>query len=556
MLTGNVLDNDFDPENDNLLVDSAIEVNGNTVSIGQTTNLDSGGEFTLNDDGTYTYNPADTFVGTEVVNYTQCDDNNPQACDEATLYLTITRFLIPDISLDKSLYEGTDAGARCDTDGVNRLVLVDAVQGFRSIVYCFEVTNTGETVLGQLELEDQILGITEADMTIASGSLPLAPGESATYTYTTLTNTSIDNTATVTGYVTDSNGNIQTINCNLVQFDQQPSTTCPVTSTDEDAILIYVFDPPFGIKIGTYQGNSIIRWTQVWINDSTEDANNVVIGDEVPVGMSFAGNLDCEALGSSVILTCEYLEPSTQFPRGFVRVTGNIASDPGGTTQDDSDNEILISFDALALAPLNGQTYENQSFLEYDPDEDGIVDFVVGTYDPTTVDNNVITRVSVPFPTIIRTGGLSYLIPIGVIFILILILYSSLRKDTEEPELAGAQSPKKPKAPTKDADKHSSYLALVSTVKTVQSTLNRWRTHNLKPRQKIKISDWAEHYVDDFDQSTLKKTKPEVKKPKKKSSKAKPKSKTKKKVSKKSTKKKKSKPKTTNKKASKTSKKK
>jgi uncharacterized repeat protein (TIGR01451 family) len=506
VLTGNVLDNDFDPENNTLAVNSAIEISGNLVTIGTPTTLDSGGDFTLNGDGTYSYNPADTFVGTEVVNYTQCDNNNPQACDEATLYLTITRFLVPDITLDKTLYEGTDNGARCETDGVNRLVLVDAVQSLRSIVYCFDVTNTGETYLGQLELDDQILGITEVDMTIAQGSVPLAPGESATYTYTTLTNTSINNTATVTGYVTNQNGDIQNINCNLVPFDQQPSTTCPVSSTDEDAVLIYVFDPPFGIKIGQYQGNSIIRWTQVWINDATEAANNVIIGDEPPVGMSYAGNLDCEGLGASVVLTCEFLEPSTQFPRGFVRVTANIEPDPGGTSLEDTNNAVTIAFDSLALAPLNGQTYENQSFLEYDPDEDGIPDFIIGTYDPTTVDNDEITRVTVPVLQIVRTGGQAMLVPIGIILIVIAILLSTWKKDDTEQEFAGLSKPNKPTRRQSPKGSQAIQVSGIKPSKMVQSvtrTLEKWRTHNLKHRDKIKLYDSKEYYFDDFDQSTL-----------------------------------------------------
>ncbi len=87
--SGNVLANDTDPENDGQSVSYALAATGDTIRIGMLVTLPSGGEFTLNADGTYAYQPAAGFVGTEVIPYTIADDNAvTPATSAATLYLT------------------------------------------------------------------------------------------------------------------------------------------------------------------------------------------------------------------------------------------------------------------------------------------------------------------------------------------------------------------------------------------------------------------------------------------------------------------------------------
>ena len=83
-INGNVLDNDTDPEGDNQMV--------NTVPVVAPTN----GILVLNADGTFEYTPNPDFVGTDSFVYSVCDDGTPQACDQATVYLTIGKELIPD----------------------------------------------------------------------------------------------------------------------------------------------------------------------------------------------------------------------------------------------------------------------------------------------------------------------------------------------------------------------------------------------------------------------------------------------------------------------------
>jgi len=78
-ITGNVLDNDTDPESNNQTVDV-------TVSPG---NGPSNGTVALNADGTFTYTPGAGFEGTDSFVYEIFDNGNPVAIDVATVYISI-----------------------------------------------------------------------------------------------------------------------------------------------------------------------------------------------------------------------------------------------------------------------------------------------------------------------------------------------------------------------------------------------------------------------------------------------------------------------------------
>ncbi|WP_343328850.1 cadherin-like domain-containing protein [Polaribacter staleyi] len=87
-MNGNVLDNDFDPEGDLHKVTGAT-IDGININPNILTNIPDVGDLTLNENGTYTFTPITGFVGTIPITYTKCDTGvTPQACDEATLYLT------------------------------------------------------------------------------------------------------------------------------------------------------------------------------------------------------------------------------------------------------------------------------------------------------------------------------------------------------------------------------------------------------------------------------------------------------------------------------------
>jgi hypothetical protein len=83
-VSGNVLDNDGDPEGDELTVTA------------KTDSIAGKGLLVLNSNGTYTFTPNSSFVGTVEFVYQVCDDALPiQACASATLYFTVSPIVNP-----------------------------------------------------------------------------------------------------------------------------------------------------------------------------------------------------------------------------------------------------------------------------------------------------------------------------------------------------------------------------------------------------------------------------------------------------------------------------
>lgn len=89
-LTGNVLENDNDPEgNTQTLTSVTIDGVRTPITSNKDITISSKGKLTMSPDGSYTFVPEKDFMGTIVVAQTVCDNGTPQACDIATLYLTI-----------------------------------------------------------------------------------------------------------------------------------------------------------------------------------------------------------------------------------------------------------------------------------------------------------------------------------------------------------------------------------------------------------------------------------------------------------------------------------
>ena len=86
-ISGDVSTNDNDPEGDNMTF--------TTTPITSPAN----GSVVINTDGTFTYTPTTDFTGPDQFTYRVCDDGTPQACDTATVYLTITEGGFPPVIL-------------------------------------------------------------------------------------------------------------------------------------------------------------------------------------------------------------------------------------------------------------------------------------------------------------------------------------------------------------------------------------------------------------------------------------------------------------------------
>jgi Domain of unknown function DUF11/Bacterial Ig domain/GEVED domain len=353
--------------NDNVPPGSAItQINGVTPVVGTSIPVPNG-TATLNSDGTITFTPNLGYVGPVIFPYevTTPAGKKLVAKVEATVSGTAK------VVIDKKVYKNHDLGASCST-GVDELVIVEKVQSLKPVTWCFTVTNTGDTYLNNITIADPTLSITQAQMTLVLGSTLLAPGASQLYFYEMQTDTSIDNDAFVTAKVVDSTG----VTLGL------PDTTA---NDPSGAKIIYVFDPPFGVKTGTYLGNDIVRWTMVWINDSSAIASGVTITDEPPLGTTYNGNLVCTPRGLTTVTSCTYNSPSVGFPRGQIVVTGTIHPNPGV-----SDLSPLISTNALEIAfdnlvPSTAGEVSNQGVLTWNPNNDPDGGFNVRTRSPNGV---------------------------------------------------------------------------------------------------------------------------------------------------------------------------
>jgi large repetitive protein len=76
-INGNASSNDYDPNVGQLLSYAAISVPAN-------------GTVTMNPDGSFSYAPSATFVGTDKFLYKICDNGSPVLCDTATIYISVT----------------------------------------------------------------------------------------------------------------------------------------------------------------------------------------------------------------------------------------------------------------------------------------------------------------------------------------------------------------------------------------------------------------------------------------------------------------------------------
>ncbi|MEP3308339.1 MAG: Ig-like domain-containing protein, partial [Gilvibacter sp.] len=133
-ITGNILDNDNDPEGDDQAVDTTV------TPISGPTN----GTVIVNADGTFTYTPNAGYIGPDQFVYSVCDNGTPSVCDQATVYLLVRQTPAPAIAIVKQ-------GVFVDVDGD------DCAQEEETIAYTFTVTNQGNVPLGTIMVTDPLL---------------------------------------------------------------------------------------------------------------------------------------------------------------------------------------------------------------------------------------------------------------------------------------------------------------------------------------------------------------------------------------------------------------
>ncbi|MGC3979508.1 MAG: Ig-like domain-containing protein [Paludibacteraceae bacterium] len=98
LMSGNILTNDSHDLAGNTISVTSLKSYDNTGTLQSSSvgtqnvytndGTKSAGTLVVGSDGSYTFTPANGFIGTAQIIYTVCDNGSPVACDQATLYLT------------------------------------------------------------------------------------------------------------------------------------------------------------------------------------------------------------------------------------------------------------------------------------------------------------------------------------------------------------------------------------------------------------------------------------------------------------------------------------
>ena len=231
--TGNVLDNDTDPNNDPLTV---TEIDGVAVTSGApaVVTTPNGGTVEIFENGSYFYTPANDFIGTESVIYTISDGNG--GTDTATLILSVNDN--PPVAQDDINATETDIPVSgnvltndTDPNPNDDLMVVDPSTGLAAAGAVTITTTSGGTVVVNPD--------GSYEYTPASGF----SGED-TFEYTVADENGNTDTATVSIEVRDLNGPIDPSDPSTIDNAPPIATDDEFTSlADVPLSLIHISEP-------------------------------------------------------------------------------------------------------------------------------------------------------------------------------------------------------------------------------------------------------------------------------------------------------------------------
>ena len=199
------------------------DLEGDTQTVTTTTLTNAGqGTVVFNTNGTYTFTPEPSFVGTTTFTYTVCDNGTPIACDTATLTIEV----LPVVDGDNTVTAVDDTAT---TEGTNPVIIVVLANDFDMEGDTFTITTVSTPTNGTATLNP--------DGTITYTPNAGFEGQD-TFTYTICDNGTPQacDSATVTVYVNPANStnevvanddafntNIDTpINGNVILNDTDP----------------------------------------------------------------------------------------------------------------------------------------------------------------------------------------------------------------------------------------------------------------------------------------------------------------------------------------------
>ncbi|CCJ57889.1 putative hemolysin [Bordetella bronchiseptica MO149] len=252
-----VLKNDTDPDNDDLHVSA---VNGQPGNVGAAIAGDNGGTFTLNADGTYSFNPGNAFQhlaqGDSVqtsISYTVSDGEG----GTSTTTLTVTVTGVNDtgaISVnlgadDGKVYEAGLDNAADDSETTGGTITVSASDGISSVTIGGQ-TFTVAQLSGDLSSLPTI-NTTEGTLTI-TGYTPTADGKSADITFSYTLNEAQTHSQPGNDTITDNIGVTVTGN-----GDSETSSSFNITIVDDVPTFQTVTDTVLANEAGQTQTGTL-----------------------------------------------------------------------------------------------------------------------------------------------------------------------------------------------------------------------------------------------------------------------------------------------------------
>ncbi len=189
--------------------------------------------------------------------------------DDDTAQVTVVS---PAVTLVKDVYVGHDTGAGCASATGSAAILPGI-----DITYCFTVTNSGDTPLTNLDVQDATLGSPTISSTVGPLPDPLLPGESVVLYFETTATTSFTNTAAVTADPALNDGTAiagatsVTDSDTAVVTEESPSITIAKTVSTDGTCP--------GVEAVTQVVGDAISYCFTVANTGTTHLANVVIAD-------------------------------------------------------------------------------------------------------------------------------------------------------------------------------------------------------------------------------------------------------------------------------------
>ncbi len=264
----------------------------------------------MNADGTFTYTADTDYVGSDSFVYEVCDDGEPQACDQATVFLTVNQEKKKVISLVKT--------GRYDKET-------------NTVLYIFTVKNIGKLALSNVVVTDvKIVSTTpEKVETLAAGENAIFK---AVYTPTEdeLNAGIVTNTAIVTAK--DSNGKEVSDISGTDENNDTPTETEIEESASAELIKTAVL--PESIEVG-----ELVTYTFVVNNTGNVKLTNVTVNDAKVANITPA-SVSSIASGATATFTGSYVLTQSDVDARIVTNTAEVtATTPDGTVVTDvSDN--------------------------------------------------------------------------------------------------------------------------------------------------------------------------------------------------------------------------